>query len=184
MWQDIDASMENDLYGILQVAPHAEPEVIEAAWKRLSKKYHPDVNKAPDANERMKAINHAYDILRDPVQRERYDQKLHSTRSGPWRPAARPRKKRTPRPRTRATARRGTTPKPSPRAKRKTVKEELDVSESLVAKASKISKTHPILSSALLQKHLGITYPRAVYLFAVLIERGIIDEHGNWTARG
>ncbi len=174
--------METDLYAILQVAPHAEPEVIEAVWRRLSKKYHPDVNKAPDADERMKAINHAYDVLRDPTERARYDRKRESTEAA--HPTPRRRKKRTTRPKTRPTARRGTTSKPSSGPKKKTVKEELDVSETLVAKAIKLSKTHPMLSSALLQKHLGITYPRAVYLFATLIEKGIIDEYGNWTARG
>lgn len=173
--------METDLYAILQVAPHAEPEVIEAVWRRLSKKYHPDVNRSPDADERMKAINHAYDVLRDPTERARYDRTRESAEAA--HPTTRRRKKRTTRPKARSTARRGTNSKPSSGPRKKTVKEELDVSEALVAKAIKLSKTHPILSSALLQKHLGITYPRAVYLFAILIEKGIIDEHGNWTAK-
>lgn len=173
--------MEPDLYAILQVAPHAEPEVIEAVWRRLSKKYHPDVNKAPDADERMKAINHAYDVLRDPTERARYDRRRESEHAA--HPTPRRRKKRTARPKTGPTARRGTPSKASSGSKRKTVKEELDVSEALVAKAGRLSKTHHTLTSALLQKQLGIAYPRAVYLFAILIERGIIDEQGNWTAK-
>lgn len=61
-----------DYYKILQVHFMAEPEVIEGAYKRLSKKYHPDVNKAIYAEETMKLINKAYDILSDPVARKQY----------------------------------------------------------------------------------------------------------------
>ena len=65
------ASFE-DYYEILQVSPSAEPEVIEAAYKKLAQKYHPDVNKSPTAAEKMKKINIAHDVLGDPVQRKRY----------------------------------------------------------------------------------------------------------------
>src|SRR4030042_3921632 len=61
-----------DYYEILQVSPSAEPEVIEAAYKKLAQKYHPDVNKSPTATEKMKKINMAHDVLGDPVQRKRY----------------------------------------------------------------------------------------------------------------
>jgi DnaJ-class molecular chaperone len=61
-----------DFYKILQVDPLAEPEVIEAAYRRLSRKYHPDVDKSPDATGHMKKINRAYEVLSDPVERKRY----------------------------------------------------------------------------------------------------------------
>lgn len=62
-----------DHYEILQVSPHAEPEIIEAAYRRLALKYHPDTNKTASATERMKWINQAYTVLSDPVQRAQYD---------------------------------------------------------------------------------------------------------------
>lgn len=61
-----------DYYEILQVHPQAEPEVIEAAWRRLARKYHPDVNKSQNAEERMKEINIAYEILSNPEKRKQY----------------------------------------------------------------------------------------------------------------
>ena len=62
-----------DYYGILQVHHKAEKEVIDAAYRQLAAKYHPDVSKAPDAMERMKQINAAYEMLSDPVKRVAYD---------------------------------------------------------------------------------------------------------------
>jgi DnaJ-class molecular chaperone len=62
-----------DFYRILQVDPDAEPEVIAAAFRRLAAKYHPDVNPDPDADERMRELNAAYDVLRDPASRQTYD---------------------------------------------------------------------------------------------------------------
>jgi len=61
-----------DYYEILQVHPSAEPEVIEAAYRKLAQKYHPDVSKNPVAIERMKKINIAHDVLGDPEQRKKY----------------------------------------------------------------------------------------------------------------
>lgn len=61
----------NDLYAELQVHPSAAPKVIQAAYKGLARIYHPDVNKSPDANERMKRINLAYAVLRNPDKRHR-----------------------------------------------------------------------------------------------------------------
>ena len=60
-------------YKTLQVDPEADPEVIEGAYRRLVRKYHPDVNHVPDATQRMQAINEAYEVLRDPVRRREYD---------------------------------------------------------------------------------------------------------------
>jgi curved DNA-binding protein CbpA len=63
----------SDLYETLQVHSMAEPEIIEAAYRRLARKYHPDVNRAANAVERMQAINAAYATLSDPVKRAAYD---------------------------------------------------------------------------------------------------------------
>jgi curved DNA-binding protein CbpA len=63
-----------DLYEILQVSPKAEQEVIEAAYKRLALKYHPDLNPTPEATRRMQELNAAYAILSDPIRRAEYDQ--------------------------------------------------------------------------------------------------------------
>lgn len=62
-----------DYYRILQVHFLAEPEVIESAYKRLAKKYHPDVNKAAGSDARMKKINEAYETLSDSGKRRAYD---------------------------------------------------------------------------------------------------------------
>lgn len=61
-----------DLYRTLQVDPGAEPEVIDAAWRRLAHVYHPDGGQRPD-EERMTAVNRAHQILKDPQQRAEYD---------------------------------------------------------------------------------------------------------------
>lgn len=60
-------------YQVLQVDPYAEQEVVDAAFKRLALKYHPDTSKAPDAAERMREIIEAHGVLTDPKKRERYD---------------------------------------------------------------------------------------------------------------
>jgi curved DNA-binding protein CbpA len=62
-----------DPYKVLQVDPEAEDEVIEAAYKRLARKYHPDVSPDPASVERMVRINQAWEMLRDPVRRAAVD---------------------------------------------------------------------------------------------------------------
>jgi len=62
-----------DYYEILQVHYLAEPEVIEAAYKKLAQKYHPDINKSSATTEKMKKINIAHDILSVPEKRKSYD---------------------------------------------------------------------------------------------------------------
>jgi len=62
-----------DLYKILNVRPDASPEAIKNAYRQLARTHHPDVNSAPDAEERMKALNRAYNILSDPERRRQYD---------------------------------------------------------------------------------------------------------------
>jgi curved DNA-binding protein CbpA len=61
-----------DPYKTLQVDPEAEDEVIQAAYRRLARKYHPDVA-GHDAPDRMSAINAAWDLIGDPVARRRFD---------------------------------------------------------------------------------------------------------------
>jgi curved DNA-binding protein CbpA len=61
-----------DYYNILQVHHDAEKNVIDAAYRCLSKMYHPDVNKAPPAAERMKEINAAYGVIGDEKARREY----------------------------------------------------------------------------------------------------------------
>ena len=65
--------MTRDPYQILQVAHHAEPEVIEAAYRRLALKYHPDQNTSASATAHMQDINWAYQTLKDPAERASYD---------------------------------------------------------------------------------------------------------------
>lgn len=62
-----------DPYKVLQVDSEAEDEVIQAAYRRLAQKYHPDVAPGPEAAARMAAINAAWEILRDPARRASHD---------------------------------------------------------------------------------------------------------------
>jgi curved DNA-binding protein CbpA len=67
-------SSRKNYYQILQVDPSAEQEVIEAAWKRLRVKYHPDKNNSSlDSTLKAQDINEAYAILSDPAKRVQYD---------------------------------------------------------------------------------------------------------------
>lgn len=62
-----------DYYEVLGVERDASPEVIKRAYRRLARKYHPDVSKEPDAEERFKELGEAYDVLRDKDRRATYD---------------------------------------------------------------------------------------------------------------
>jgi curved DNA-binding protein CbpA len=62
-----------DAYKTLQVDSEADPEVIQAAYRRLAQKFHPDVAPGPEAAARMAAINRAWAVLRDPASRAAYD---------------------------------------------------------------------------------------------------------------
>jgi len=85
-------------YALLQLDPAAEPEVIEAAYRRLARKYHPDVDGSPGAGPRMQEINRAYATLSRPHRRAIYDRELRratQVKASLGRPAAGPRTPRT-----------------------------------------------------------------------------------------
>lgn len=64
------------LYQVLQVDPYADPDVIEAAFKRLAFKYHPDRSTAPDAPAKMRELLEARDVLADSRKRAQYDRSI------------------------------------------------------------------------------------------------------------
>ena len=76
-------SINFDAYKTLQVVPDADDIVVEAAFRVLARRYHPDAPSGDAA--RMAAINRAYDLLRTPVRRRRYDREHHLTPVGPGR---------------------------------------------------------------------------------------------------
>ena len=64
-----------DLYGDLGLGRGASPEEVKAAYRRLASLHHPDRNAGdPEAEARFRCIQHAYDVLSDPVARARYDE--------------------------------------------------------------------------------------------------------------
>ena len=63
-----------DYYQTLGVEPGAGDAEIKTAYRRLARKYHPDVSKEAGAEEKFKAVNEAYEALRDPQKRAAYDQ--------------------------------------------------------------------------------------------------------------
>lgn len=70
-----------DYYAVLGVEPGAGDAEIKQAYRRLARKYHPDVSREKGAEDRFKAVNEAYEVLRDKGRRSEYD----TMRAGGWR---------------------------------------------------------------------------------------------------
>lgn len=73
-----------DYYAVLGVEPGSGDAEIKQAYRRLARRYHPDVSKEKGAEDRFKAVNEAYEVLRDAEKRAQYD----ALRAGGYRPGA------------------------------------------------------------------------------------------------
>ena len=71
-----------DYYEVMGVARDASQEVIKRAYRRLARKYHPDVSKEADAEAKFKELQEAYEVLKDPEKRAAYNQLGENWRAG------------------------------------------------------------------------------------------------------
>ena len=74
---------DQSLYELLQVSENADQEIIQAAYRRLVLRYHPDRSSEPNAAEMTQRLNDAYAILSDPARKAEYDRELRSRSSRP-----------------------------------------------------------------------------------------------------
>ena len=73
---------KRDYYEVLGLSKGASEDDIKKAYRKLAKQYHPDINKAPDAEAKFKEINEAYEVLSDPQKKATYDQFGHAGMDG------------------------------------------------------------------------------------------------------
>ena len=73
---------KRDYYEVLGLSKGASDDEIKKAFRKLAKKYHPDINKEPGAEEKFKEINEAYEVLSDPKKKTTYDQFGHAGMDG------------------------------------------------------------------------------------------------------
>lgn len=72
-------AVKRDYYDVLGIDRNADEKTIKKAYRKLAKKYHPDTNAGnPDAADKFKEVNEAYDILSDPKKKKMYDQFGHA----------------------------------------------------------------------------------------------------------
>lgn len=75
-------AQKRDYYEVLGLQKGASQDEIKKAYRSLVKKYHPDVNKAADAESKFKEVQEAYDVLNDPQKKSQYDQFGHQANDG------------------------------------------------------------------------------------------------------
>ncbi|MCD4824459.1 MAG: DnaJ domain-containing protein [Phycisphaerae bacterium] len=81
---------KRDYYEVLDVSRGATDKQIKSAYRKLARKYHPDVSKAPDADKKFREATEAYEVLSDKEKRKTYDQFGHAAFGGPGRGGAGP----------------------------------------------------------------------------------------------
>jgi len=64
---------DDDLYALLEIPPDADDQAIKAAYRQMARRYHPDSSTETNSTERFLAIQKAYKVLTDPIQRQAYD---------------------------------------------------------------------------------------------------------------
>ena len=69
---------KRDYYEVLGINKNASSDEIKRAYRKMAKKYHPDVNKSADAEEKFKEVNEAYEVLSDPDKKAAYDRYGHA----------------------------------------------------------------------------------------------------------
>ena len=62
-----------DYYKIMGLARNATQDEVKRAYRKLARKYHPDVSKEPDAESKFKELGESYEVLKDPQKRAAYD---------------------------------------------------------------------------------------------------------------
>jgi len=72
-----------DYYGVLEITPSADTAEVNAAFRRLAWRYHPDRNPAPGATLQFQDINEAHQVLSDPARRAEYDARWHRRAENP-----------------------------------------------------------------------------------------------------
>src|SRR5438094_734654 len=74
-----NAMAKRDFYDVLGISKTASADEIKSAYRKLARKYHPDMNRNdPKATEKFNEVQEAYDVLSDPPKRKNYDQFGHA----------------------------------------------------------------------------------------------------------
>jgi sortase (surface protein transpeptidase) len=144
-----------DYYDILQVDPTG-PEVIEAAYRRLLRRYHPDVYAGGDATERLRELNEAHAVLSDPAKRVLYD-RVRYYGAGEGRPPG------------------GETPGPAPEA------QQPEQAETARAPATRLIERRPALIALGL---LGLTALAIGIVIGIGVAMGPASEEDDTPSRG
>lgn len=79
-----------DPYAVLRVSPGADAEVIQAAYRTLARRHHPDHSTHPDAGARMAELNAAWEVLGDPTRRAQHDHLVRAAAQAPTKSAGTP----------------------------------------------------------------------------------------------